>query len=218
MTHTEQSTPARILAMAEPLFAAHGFDGTSLRAIAAAAHIPVGGIAYHFGSKDGLYRAIWERRMHGVGVEHLLDRNGLPDASTRPEGLRRIITAFFAGPRAILQQEGGHHFIAIMVREAHDPRRADRGMIAHFVQPNAMKIHAALTDLCPHLSAERVHVGFLMTISALRLVIEDQPSPERRDISVLADFDRQLSIVTDFVVAGWLGMLNEVAGNERLSP
>lgn len=212
MTQTGQPTAARILAMAEPLFAAHGFEATSLRAIAAAARVPVGGTAYHFGSKNGLYRAIWERRMHGVGVEQLLGQDD-PVTSPHPaplpaETLRRIIEAFFAGPRAILQQKGGHHFIAIMVREAHDSTSAERGLMAEFVQPNAAKIHAALRALYPHMPQEHVQVGFQMTISALRLLIEDQPSPERRDISVLADFDRHLSIVSDFVVAGWLSLLD----------
>lgn len=46
-----------ILLAARGLFAEHGFSGTSLRRIAAAAGVDVALIAHYFGSKDGLFRA-----------------------------------------------------------------------------------------------------------------------------------------------------------------
>jgi AcrR family transcriptional regulator len=39
------------------LFGENGFDGTSTRELAAAAHANIGSIAYHFGSKEGLRAA-----------------------------------------------------------------------------------------------------------------------------------------------------------------
>lgn len=54
-------TRARILQAALPLFAEHGFAGTSVRTLAAAADCNVATIAWHFGDKDGLYRAVIEQ-------------------------------------------------------------------------------------------------------------------------------------------------------------
>src|SRR5688572_5333950 len=48
-------TPALIITAARQLFAAHGYDGTSVRAITAAAGANLGAITYHFGSKRELY-------------------------------------------------------------------------------------------------------------------------------------------------------------------
>lgn len=51
------ATRATVLAAAIDLFAARGFDGASLPVIASESGTPVPLIVYHFGSKDGLWRA-----------------------------------------------------------------------------------------------------------------------------------------------------------------
>ena len=56
------SAPERILQKAEQVFGRFGYDGASLRQIAEAAGVPVALVSYHFGSKDGLYRAVFNRR------------------------------------------------------------------------------------------------------------------------------------------------------------
>lgn len=48
---------ARIVAAALPLFAAHGYAATPVRAIVQAAGVNLAAIAYYFGDKAGLYRA-----------------------------------------------------------------------------------------------------------------------------------------------------------------
>jgi AcrR family transcriptional regulator len=47
-------TRAALIRAALKLFGQKGFDGTSTREIAAAAHANIGSIAYHFGGKEGL--------------------------------------------------------------------------------------------------------------------------------------------------------------------
>ena len=49
---------ARILRAAEPLFAAHGWSGASMRDVAAAAGVPLATVVYHFARKESLYGAI----------------------------------------------------------------------------------------------------------------------------------------------------------------
>lgn len=53
-----ERTRRRILDEAEQLFAEHGYAGTSLDAIAAAAGIHKPGICYHFATKRDLYEAV----------------------------------------------------------------------------------------------------------------------------------------------------------------
>jgi AcrR family transcriptional regulator len=52
-----EQTKRRILHAASGLFADHGFDGTSVRQIAAGAGVSLGMIRHYFGSKEGLYRS-----------------------------------------------------------------------------------------------------------------------------------------------------------------
>lgn len=52
----------QILDTAEKLFAIHGFDGTSIREIAASAHVNVAMINYYFGSKEKLMKALFQNR------------------------------------------------------------------------------------------------------------------------------------------------------------
>src|SRR5256884_4059158 len=72
----DKSTPskgeqarARIISVAETLFNKQGFDGASMRDIAAAASMQPASMYYHFSSKEELLWAVWEKG----GVE-LLNR------------------------------------------------------------------------------------------------------------------------------------------------
>ena len=56
-------TRERILRAAERLFAEHGYDGVSVRSIAAAAKVQLALLSYYFQSKLGLYRAVFQRRI-----------------------------------------------------------------------------------------------------------------------------------------------------------
>jgi len=59
-----QRTAARILDVAEELFARQGYDGTSLRQIADGAGIREPGLYNHFSSKQGLYEAVLHRALN----------------------------------------------------------------------------------------------------------------------------------------------------------
>ncbi len=54
-----------ILDVAEKLFSELGFDGASTRHIAKEAGINMAMLNYYFGSKDGLYKSVLERRLGG---------------------------------------------------------------------------------------------------------------------------------------------------------
>ncbi len=56
-------TRQRIIDTSLRLFGEHGFKGVSVRDISAAAGVNVAAVSYHFGSKQGLYRTIFETVM-----------------------------------------------------------------------------------------------------------------------------------------------------------
>src|SRR5262245_22453453 len=59
----EEGTRERILRMGERLFAERGFNGVSVRELAAAAQVNIASIGYHFDSKEGLLSEV--DRRHG---------------------------------------------------------------------------------------------------------------------------------------------------------
>lgn len=56
-----KDTDLRCLAAAEALFAARGFEGTSLRDVSAAVGITSAALIYHFGTKERLYGLVLKR-------------------------------------------------------------------------------------------------------------------------------------------------------------
>ncbi len=67
------SEPAkiRILDSAERLFARNGFEATSLRAIIVEARVNLASVHYYYRSKEGLIRAVIERRFAPINQERL---------------------------------------------------------------------------------------------------------------------------------------------------
>jgi AcrR family transcriptional regulator len=64
--NTEKETRQRLVDAGLSLFGLHGFEATSTRALALEAGVNLSAIPYHFGGKEGLYRAVLE---HIVGVK-----------------------------------------------------------------------------------------------------------------------------------------------------
>lgn len=71
------NTKQRILQAAEQLFAETGVGSTSLRNITAAAHVNLAAVNYHFGSKDSLIEAVYERRLAPLNRARLANLEAL---------------------------------------------------------------------------------------------------------------------------------------------
>lgn len=54
----KQGTKERLLTAAESLFAEYGYTGTSMRVIAQEANVNIASANYHFGGKEGLWKAV----------------------------------------------------------------------------------------------------------------------------------------------------------------
>src|SRR5574340_767840 len=70
-TEPSAGTKDRILDAAERLFAEHGFNGTSLRMITAAADVNLAAVNYHFRSKETLIEAVYKRRIGPANEKRL---------------------------------------------------------------------------------------------------------------------------------------------------
>ncbi|WP_237173212.1 TetR/AcrR family transcriptional regulator [Paracandidimonas lactea] len=122
--HTTHSTRSRILDAAELLFAQHGHDNTSMRQITGAAQVNLSAVNYHFGSKDGLIKAVFQRRVAALNKERLTLLDAL-EHETGGEPLKpsQIVDAFF-GPlirHAYSGTSDGRAFVPLLERSMSDP-------------------------------------------------------------------------------------------------
>ena len=60
------STQEGILDAAEEVFASHGYEGASMRAIAKKANVNQALLHYHFQTKDNLYETVVKRRSSAI--------------------------------------------------------------------------------------------------------------------------------------------------------
>ncbi|MBC2666530.1 TetR/AcrR family transcriptional regulator [Novosphingobium flavum] len=112
MSTSDHPTREQILRAAEPLFAEHGFAGLTMRDIAAAAGVHLGQLPYHFGTKEALYRAIWEHWISQVEARALLTEMQPGAHASHAAQLRGVVKAFFDGPCRMMRDPRGKHFVA----------------------------------------------------------------------------------------------------------
>ena len=79
MSMFDRIAEERLLDAAEQLFAEHGIDGASMRAITHAAGTSVSAANYHFGSKDELVRATFSRRVVELNQRRLDELERIED-------------------------------------------------------------------------------------------------------------------------------------------
>jgi len=149
---TGQSARDKILDTAEMLFAEDGLHAVSMRQIAAAARVPTGLISYHFGSKDGLYGAVFARRSPTIVEQRLA---GLRLAEDEPDPDRRlelIVKALVLPMVRLRTIDEQARFGRLMAREASDPNAFERGIIPQIFDPVAQEVVAALARALPERS------------------------------------------------------------------
>jgi len=79
---TSHTTKNRILDVAENLFSEKGFDGVSLRQITIEADVNIAAVHYHFGVREELVRAVFQRRILPIQQERINRLDQLLAAST----------------------------------------------------------------------------------------------------------------------------------------
>jgi AcrR family transcriptional regulator len=115
-------TRGAVLAAARARFAAHGYDGTRLRDVAADADVDVALVSYFFGSKDGLFAAAMELPINPAElVEGLV-----------AEGRERLGERLVHTLLARLDATGGGAFVALVRSAATNEQAAE--LLRGFVQ------------------------------------------------------------------------------------
>jgi len=88
-TRPSKITRMRIIKAAARIFAEHGYEGASIRNIVANADVNQAAINYHFGSKEGLYRAVLSGALQALLETD--ESSPAPQALPREDALRAFI-------------------------------------------------------------------------------------------------------------------------------
>jgi len=174
------ATPDRLIDAAEWLFAEHGFEGTSMRALADRAGTGVSAANYHFGGKLGVVRAVLERRLAPINARRLADLAALERACA--PGLPRldVVLEAFLRPsfEAWLQAEaeagagrGGRHIEARLHTDPH-PRLAE--LKEALCRPVVDRYVATLARILPEQSRAELRTGIQLVSGLLVHVVGGQ--------------------------------------------
>ncbi len=160
-------TRDRLLDVAERLFAEHGFDAVSLRAITTDAGANLAAVNYYFGSKEALIEAVVARLVEPVNRKRIeiLD-------SIRQEELRdaRSIVIAFIDPvlEAAARGVGGdNRFFKLMSRcMAARDERVSRLVMRQFPEVVARFVEI-ICECCPGVSSNTAHLRLLFMAGAM---------------------------------------------------
>ena len=194
-------TRQRIIETSLRLFAEHGFKGVSVRDISAAAGVNVASVSYHFGSKQGLYRTLFEVVLDEDQRSFTEQMGNVSRLLGRAGGDRALLAAAVEGLVAgivgrIASYEHAHSFGVLLARELALPgdlfeliyrRRADP-LLTMMTRVVAAAWGASAEDPSARLCANLLYgqVGNLVFSRPVlwRQMGWDGVSPERADLLI----------------------------------
>lgn len=201
-----EDSRARILDAAEQVFAAAGYDGAGMKAIAAKAEVAQGLLHYHFDNKERLYEAVVERRsaLINEGRIALLDAVDL-DAR---DAVEQVFRAFFSPPLG--PEGGGADYARIFAGLAVGVER-DKALVRRCYDASARRFLDALQAAAPGATKADAAWAYTFALGALIAVVGRDERLAR-----LADGDATLDAVeevverlTAFAAAGFRSLAGE---------
>jgi AcrR family transcriptional regulator len=214
------NTRHKILDAAEKLFARQGFESTSLRSIIASANVNLAAIHYHFRSKEGLIRAVIERRFAPVNDERL---RLLAEFENQTDGkaprVEKILEAFLAPMLRIGLLESGQG--QLLMQLGGRLLQASDGMLEKAAggefERVAVRFLAALQKALPSLTRQEIAWRMNFTIgAAARALFGGIPvkvlSSASHENLQERDVQRVLQRLITYTTAG----MRAQAGNHRL--
>ncbi|AQZ53086.1 TetR/AcrR family transcriptional regulator [Martelella mediterranea] len=163
----------KILSAGEAVFGKYGYDATTVRKIAARADVPVALINYHFGSKEGLYRAIFETRSPAIRGQRVV---GLQLARSEADWDKRVelvVKALIVPMFGLRDNANDGAFGRILARELSDPSSEGRGIFRETFDPVAEMMLDALAECFPDWTRAEVNWAYQTMLGAMMIVMMD---------------------------------------------
>lgn len=163
------SAKGRILRAAEALFAEKGLESTSLREVAlAAGQKNTNAVQYHFGSKEGLLKAIWQRHADGIEARRA---SLLAEAQSRSTGdlsLQQVVGMLVTPVVDKLDDpDGGEHYLLIMSQLVSHPQQNILVIFDGLPEPSGVALMKRLGKHAVHLGEGDTQLRLLFVTGLL---------------------------------------------------
>ena len=198
-------TRSRILDVAEELFGEQGLDRVSIRDITRTARVNLAAINYHFGSKEDLIAAVFERRVVPVNEARLAALDLVEkSAGKRIPKLEAVLEAFIrpALQSSLKASKGGTAFSKLFGRCLSEPSPEVVILLKRQFAPLVERMDLALRRALPHLSRSEIFWRMKFTYGALHhwLLTKDKFRPDWvEDV----DVETQTQKLISFAAAGF---------------
>lgn len=214
----DSTTKDKILDAAEKLFVDNGFSATSLRAIIKEADVNTAAVHYHFGSKEGLIEAVFDRRVSKLNVERLELLDKLEsEYGDRPAPLEEVLRAFLTPVVRRICASGEETVIPrLMGRAIMEPDPSVTCLGHGGFREVATRFSEAVARSLPHLSREEVEWRVHMVVGAMvTTVIVPKIHPEKAmKYSWSNDPEELTERLVRFLIAGIRAPMSEAAGKD----
>lgn len=191
--------------VAEQLFAEKGIDATSTRAIVSEAGVNLAAINYHFGSKEGLLKAVIYRMVSKINEERLLQLDAL-EANKNSPNIKDVVVAFLSPVAKITKEQPSRikYFIRLIGQIQSDPEKFHQIANELFAEVG-MRFSAAIQQALPHLSESEVMWRFKFMLGAMHMIVARLPLPDKLVKSEPAqeDINQAIAYIIQFVSAGF---------------
>ena len=216
------NTKTALLDAAERLFARDGIAESSLRAITTEAGANLAAVNYHFGSKEGLVRAVFARRLGPLNGQRLESLERCVEKGQGVADLRCLLHALVEPAMRMMksQDAGDREFVKLLGRTLSEPTDEVRSpMFEEFREVGerfTQEIGRALPGVPQVEIVWRFHfmVGSLAhTVAARHMVshrLECLHLEEEDDAEVIANR------LVDFLLAGWRGLATAAIPQEEV--
>ena len=203
----------RLLDAAEELFCEHGFKGTSIRDIAAAAGCNIASVNYYFGSKEKLYEQVWHRYLIPMRDARIAGINKVMNQTDGQPDLEDLLKSFAYTFVGSLEDAGvGGRLNKLMAREYIDSHLPTNMFMEEVMEPTIAAMHNALLKTCPDLDESKILsvvfsvIGQLVHLVHIKTMIEQ--SGDDLDIP-LFDSDEVIDHIVKFSAAGIRAYINK---------
>ncbi|GGF77265.1 TetR family transcriptional regulator [Azorhizobium oxalatiphilum] len=217
----------RILAAAEQVFAARGFDAATLREITVAAGVNIAAVNYYFSSKEELVRQVLDRRM----TPYTAARHAALEARLAEAGDTRLSVSELAEVmvRPIVElsrddEAGGRSLIRLLLQVRARPSETTIRVFIDRVDPLVQRFVDAFQAAAPHLSRADIYWRYNFSIGAVMQVLTDADplslrlKRQSRDLCDTEDDEAIVRQLVAYITAAFAGPVAAVSGEPQEKP
>ncbi|KAB2966177.1 TetR/AcrR family transcriptional regulator [Zoogloea sp.] len=224
MASSDSPTPdakTRILDAAERLFMENGFAATSVRMITGAAGVPVALVNYHFGTKQGLMEAVYERALGSRGGSRVSYLDKLEaEAAGQPIAVDVLVDAFLSSALRLTRKDSvtGEVFKQLIARAFYEPGPGTEAFFPGEYREAVDRYRQAFMRALPGLSQDDVvwRMYFFVGIVAYAMAGKDvMRMTETYSLADAGDPESILARLRPFIVAGFLAPAGSLSGMPR---